>query len=231
MSKSTYRPFSVLKNLVDAKKHPAKLSPTVREEELKRMPETLNLPEGSDDEVFQAAMRDVVRLGWSDTPDTPPAPIQLENPKETEDEALRLLEEYLHSHDKFDFTATSEYVERAVQPIGRWILKELHSGRFSVQAYLDLHGYTVAEARLSLDRFIRECVRFGFGCVRIVHGRGHHSAYGRAVLKEHVQHWLATRRLGRHVVAFASARLCDGGGGALYVLLRQNRWPRKTHKR
>jgi DNA-nicking Smr family endonuclease len=31
---------------------------------------------------------------------------------------------------------------------------------------------------------------------------------------------LCSRRLSRHVVAYTSARLCDGGGGAVYVLLR-----------
>ena len=44
----------------------------------------------------------------------------------------------------------------------------------------------------------------------------HHS-----VLKESIQRWLCTRRMSRHVIAYTSARRCDGGGGAVYVLLRE----------
>jgi DNA-nicking Smr family endonuclease len=38
------------------------------------------------------------------------------------------------------------------------------------------------------------------------------------VLKEHMKSWLARGRIGRHVLAFTSARAHDGGAGALYVL-------------
>jgi DNA-nicking Smr family endonuclease len=40
-------------------------------------------------------------------------------------------------------------------------------------------------------------------------------------LKEHVQFWLSHGRLGRLVLAFATAPAVDGGAGAVYVLLRR----------
>jgi DNA-nicking Smr family endonuclease len=71
-----------------------------------------------------------------------------------------------------------------------------------------------------LDEFILASVRASLSCVRVIHGRGRHSHKKEPVLKDAVQRWLCSRRLGRHVIAYTSARLCDGGGGAVYILLR-----------
>jgi len=43
------------------------------------------------------------------------------------------------------------------------------------------------------------------------------------VLKERLKSWLAHGTIGKVVLAFATARPCDGGAGALYVLLRRDR--------
>ncbi|PYS27799.1 MAG: hypothetical protein DMG11_15120 [Acidobacteria bacterium] len=116
---------------------------------------------------------------------------------------------------------TAEYIEGSVHPHGRLYLDDLRSGRFSVQAHLDLHGLNLQEARFILDEFLLESVRAGFSCVRVIHGRGRHSHKHHPVLKDNVQRWLCTRRMSRHVIAYSSARRCDGGGGAVYVLLRR----------
>jgi DNA-nicking Smr family endonuclease len=116
---------------------------------------------------------------------------------------------------------TAEYIEGSVHPHGRLYLKDLRSGRFSVQAHLDLHGLNLQEARFALEEFLFESVRTGFTCVRVIHGRGRHSHKHHPVLKENIQRWLCTRRMSRRVIAYTSARRCDGGGGAVYVLLRK----------
>jgi DNA-nicking Smr family endonuclease len=41
------------------------------------------------------------------------------------------------------------------------------------------------------------------------------------VLKQALQGWLSQKRIGKLVLAFATARPQDGGTGALYVLLRR----------
>jgi DNA-nicking Smr family endonuclease len=56
--------------------------------------------------------------------------------------------------------------------------------------------------------------------ILIIHGRGLSSPAG-PVLKTKVIQWLTTGPWRRWVMAFASARLCDGGAGATYVLLRR----------
>ena len=90
-----------------------------------------------------------------------------------------------------------------------------------MKAHLDLHGLNLQDARFVLDEFLLESVRAGYRCVRVIHGRGRHSHKHLPVLKENVQRWLCSRRMSRHVIAYASARRCDGGGGAIYVLLRK----------
>jgi DNA-nicking Smr family endonuclease len=56
--------------------------------------------------------------------------------------------------------------------------------------------------------------------VLIVHGRGLGSKDNVPVLKEKLTAWLTRGAIGRHVLAFTSARPWDGGTGAVYVLLR-----------
>ena len=78
------------------------------------------------------------------------------------------------------------------------------------------------EAREAVEDFIVRMSRARSCCVKIVHGRGINSPTDKAVLKEQLQRWLATRRMSRHVVAYASAPYADGGVGAIYVLLRRS---------
>ena len=59
--------------------------------------------------------------------------------------------------------------------------------------------------------------------VLIIHGRGLNSKDQVPVLKTRLAQWLARGSWARLVLAFTSARPCDGGAGALYVLLRRQR--------
>lgn len=177
------------------------------------------LPDGLDDQgLFTHAMKDVHALGWSAVPlhFRPPVEIQ---PQSDEANALRALVEFMRSGE-IEIEQTREYIEGAVHPRGRLYLEDLRSGRFSVQAHLDLHGMNQQEARFAVDEFIVASVRSGLACIRVIHGRGRHSHKQQPILKELIQRWLCSRRLGRHVMAYTSARVCDGGGGAIYVLLR-----------
>lgn len=191
----------------------------VNPSELRDFP-SQEIPEGlSDAELFDYAMKDVKSLGWSAVPlyNRPPVEIQAQD---EEQDALSALEQFVREGN-VELEYTAEYIEGSVHPHGRLYLDDLRSGRFSVQAHLDLHGLTLQDARFVLEEFLLESVRGGFRCVRVIHGRGRHSHKHHPVLKENVQRWLCTRRMSRHVIAYTSARRCDGGGGAVYVLLRK----------
>ncbi len=102
--------------------------------------------------------------------------------------------------------------------VGRRTMRKLARGRFSIQAEIDLHGMTVAEAKPRLADFIDDCAERSQLCVRIVHGKGLGSGQKGPVLKQGVNQWL---RQWDAVLAFVSARQVDGGTGALYVLLQR----------
>jgi len=84
-----------------------------------------------------------------------------------------------------------------------------------------LSRYEPEDARFALDEFIMESARQSLSCVRVIHGRGRHSHKQQSILKVLIQRWLSARRLGRHVIAYTSARQYDGGDGAVYILLRR----------
>jgi DNA-nicking Smr family endonuclease len=96
-------------------------------------------------------------------------------------------------------------------------LRQLRRGRYPVEAELDLHGLSQAAARDYLAEFIASSRHAGLRCVRVVHGKGYRSGARGPVLKIAVNTWL---RRHTDVLAFTSARVIDGGTGAVYVLLR-----------
>lgn len=131
------------------------------------------------------------------------------------DEARALEESLLGNVDETEASAGSAL--RFHRPsIGRRTMRKLARGNFAVQAEIDLHGLTVAEAKPRLKEFIEDSVRSHRRCVRVVHGKGLGSGARGPVLKGSVDRWL---RQWDAVLAFVSTRQVDGGTGAVYVLL------------
>jgi DNA-nicking Smr family endonuclease len=176
--------------------------------------------EESDESVFEQAMAGVQRVDWRHEPVPSRAPTPPE-PADTELEDRRLMEEAVDGRPARPVEAHPEYVEGWVGVAGRRYLPNLRNGNYSIQGQVDLHGLSREEARIAVEEFVNRMSRFQSCCVKIIHGRGINSPSDRAVLKESLQRWLCTRRMARHVVAYASAPYADGGVGALYVLLRK----------
>ena len=95
--------------------------------------------------------------------------------------------------------------------------KALKHGETRPEARLDLHGFYLEEAGDALVQFIHHAREQNLRCILVIHGKG-----GRfhepPILKNHVNHWLKQLP---EVLAFHSARACDGGHGAVYVLLKR----------
>lgn len=97
-------------------------------------------------------------------------------------------------------------------------VRKLKKGQYVIQGELDLHGYTVAEAKPVLSRYVKYAISAGKTCIRIIHGKGKGSKNRLPVLKNKVAHWL---QQDGDVMAFVSAPANDGGTGAVYVLLKK----------
>jgi DNA-nicking Smr family endonuclease len=102
--------------------------------------------------------------------------------------------------------------------VDRATAERLKRGRRPVEARLDLHGLTQAEAHRALAAFIAGSRATGRRCVLVITGHGRLSG---GVLKAAVPRWLDEPDLRRAVLAIAPAWPQHGGAGALYVLLRR----------
>jgi DNA-nicking Smr family endonuclease len=106
--------------------------------------------------------------------------------------------------------------------IDRANAERLKRGRHPIEARLDMHGLTQAEAHRALVAFVRDSRGAGQRCVLVITGRGLGTS-GLGVLKSAVPRWLEEPGLRRQILAIAPAQPQDGGTGALYVLLRKIR--------
>ncbi len=102
--------------------------------------------------------------------------------------------------------------------VDRATAERLKRGRYPVDAHLDLHGMTQAEAHRALAGFIGGSRARGRRCLLVITGHGRMSG---GILKAAVPRWLGDAELRRHVLAIAPAQPGAGGSGALYVLLRR----------
>jgi len=176
----------------------------------------------TDEELFSREMDDVLvieefrSLAFAPRPQNRrTAPVPRDPDQEALEELCGITEGQLPIH----LPDTQEYVEWIHPAFRDDIIRSLHEGRFSIQAYLDLHGFIVPEAEEELDDFLTDSLKKGLSCIKIIHGRGLRSVKG-ARLKN-----VVVKRLSGHfrrdIIAYVTARQCDGGLGALYVLLRK----------
>ena len=129
-----------------------------------------------------------------------------------------VMDELLHGEIDAEDLMGSEHISFARPGVQNSVLRKLRKGSFAVQAELDLHGYTVEEARQETAAFLLACAADSLRCVRIIHGKSGHVAGQPPRLKNMLARWLPARN---QVLALSSARPEDGGTGALYVLLRK----------
>jgi DNA-nicking Smr family endonuclease len=175
----------------------------------------------NEEDAFIAAMSDVNRREWSPPPVVSAVPESSVAPDDGSEDR-RMMEEALRGDSPGEVSNHPEYIEGWVDLSGRRYLPDLQSRHYSIQDSLDLHGFTRAEARIAVEEFIDRVARLQSCCVKIIHGRGINSPTDRGILKESLQQWLTSRRMSRHVVAYASAPFSDGGVGAVYLLLRRS---------
>ena len=106
--------------------------------------------------------------------------------------------------------------------VDRATLERLKRGKIAIEARIDLHGLTQAQAFGALLGFIDSSARAGRRALLIITGKGAVTEGG-GVLRRSVPSWLAASPLSARILTIAPAHLRHGGDGALYVLLRKER--------
>lgn len=97
--------------------------------------------------------------------------------------------------------------------------RRIKQGVIDAQDELDLHGLTKADAFGVVDRFLHSAIGRGLAVVRIITGRGLHSAET-AVLKNALTEWTNGPLLG-YAYTTCLAPQSHGGEGVTYVFLRR----------
>jgi DNA-nicking Smr family endonuclease len=227
-SSGVFKPFKDLNALLKRKSVelqpapvPAPMEP--REDRTDRRPDRM---------VFKEAMAGVKRISrakWAAQIPRPLTPEPTETKPHPDTESLAQLKNLVEYGTGFVVSLTPEYVEGMARDINPEVARRLHRGDFSIQDHIDLHGLRVDEAHEVVDDFLINSIASGKRAVLIIHGRGL-SSPAEPILKSKVYRWLTTSPWHKWVIAFTSARLCDGGAGATYVLLRRKPLKKRFRK-
>jgi DNA-nicking Smr family endonuclease len=210
----SFHPFEGLKKMIEGLGIEVVAKPAVRKPAFLKKEDAL-----TDEELFAREMSGVkeIREFRSLRADVKKAAVPCRKSNQ-ENEALTALKEIVAGKRAVRLADTQEYVEWVNEDFSGDITRLLHEGRFSVRDCLDLHGLSVEESEEEVESFFREALKKRYQCVKIIHGRGLRSPRG-PVLKETLVKRLSGKYR-KYVVAFVTARQCDGGLGALYILLK-----------
>jgi DNA-nicking Smr family endonuclease len=100
-------------------------------------------------------------------------------------------------------------------------------GELPIEARLDLHGLTLANAERAMSRLIRDCLAQQKRCLLVITGKGARSSesgvQGRGVLRAWLPEYLKRGPWRDQILGVTPARQEMGGAGAFYVLLRRQR--------
>lgn len=119
----------------------------------------------------------------------------------------------------------------AAPGVDRRMDDRLRRGRIEIQARIDLHGLTQAQAHAALSAFVMRGWHEGRRTLLVITGKGsagkggvrETTGRGEGVLRAAVPRWLNEVSLRPLVLAIRRAQPRHGGDGALYVLLKRNR--------
>jgi DNA-nicking Smr family endonuclease len=105
---------------------------------------------------------------------------------------------------------------KTIDALDRRTAARLKRGTLAIEAKLDLHGMTQAEAHVALTRFIARAQKHGSRAVLVITGKS-------GVLHGAVPRWLADGENRERILAVRRAHVQHGGEGALYLMLRRKR--------
>ncbi|MGE0211697.1 MAG: Smr/MutS family protein [Parvibaculaceae bacterium] len=119
--------------------------------------------------------------------------------------------------------------------VDRRTQRRLLRGDVEIEARIDLHGESVASARLKLLGFVARGARQGLRTVLVITGKGpspfarhtlhgldhYHAPEREGRLRRLATEWFSEPEFRAHVAAFQPAHPKHGGGGAFYVRLRR----------
>ena len=108
------------------------------------------------------------------------------------------------------------HASKTIDALDRRTAARLKRGTLPIEARLDLHGMTQAEAHRALTRFLARAQKRGSRAVLVITGKS-------GVLHGAVPRWLDEAANRARIFAIRRAHAQHGGEGALYLMLRRVR--------
>jgi len=105
----------------------------------------------------------------------------------------------------------------------------LVKGKFNIDASIDLHGMTLAQAQTQFLAFVQYHYQIGSRLLLVVTGKGRHIMHDEfdrprsGVLKQALPDWVENHAVNRFILKTTPAQQRHGGAGAFYVYLRRKR--------
>lgn len=227
-SSGIFKPFKNLKALLESKAFELRAEPANNVPMQTNAAQSDSRPEHV---IFREAMTDVKEISRANCAFPPPLPKAAQNcVEDPADATVAQLKKLIKYGTGFDVSLTPEYIEGIANGVNPEVARRLHRGDFSIQSHIDLHGLHVQDAHEVFDAFLKQSIMKGKRAVLVIHGRGLSSPV-KPILKSKVYLWLTTNPWHKWVIAFTSARACDGGAGATYVLLRQKPLAKRLRKK
>jgi len=166
--------------------------------------------------LFRDAVGEVRGVNNDKAQDTTSKPAP--NVRSAKKDDRSVMESLLSELGENDLLETGEHLSFTAPGVQNSVLRKLKSGKYAIQAEIDLHGMRLNEAKQELGAFLKESQLRRLLCVRIIHGKGRKQADKAPRMKPAVNQWLQSNK---SILAFCSARANDGGTGAVYALLKR----------
>ena len=99
-------------------------------------------------------------------------------------------------------------------------LKAYRNGKLKPENVIDLHGYRLQHAKVTLQKYISNAYEKNIRNILIITGKGYNNA---GILKKEVPLWLNEQKIFNLLVNFEIAPKEFGGEGALLVKIKKNK--------
>ncbi len=105
------------------------------------------------------------------------------------------------------------------------VTRKIVKGRTGIDGRIDLHGMTQSQAHSGLLRYLENSYQSGRRTILVITGKG---TRGEGVLRHAVPRWLSEPEFRKYATGYHEAHVTHGGGGALYVRIRNPRKAART---
>ena len=128
--------------------------------------------------------------------------------------------------NKKSHTLRSKYI-KSRKTLSQSHLKQIKQGKLQPDGFIDLHGYRLHDAKITLQKYILNAYEKNIRNILIITGKGHNN---NGLLRKEVPLWLNEKTLIKFLVNFETATKRLGGEGAILVRIKNKHKHKHKHR-